>query len=231
MNELVELIKRIGIFMIAAQAVLHFAPGQKYEKYIKLIVGTLILLQFAAPLGGILDRTGENWGERLTEMEETFGTGGPAGETKDTMTAADAMVESLEKEIKTKLNNEISGEDYVVSNVRVFMKSSEEDGSRQYELERIRVSVYRNAAGKPPDQEEDGGIEKIRIDRIEVGINGGSGREPDRLDEEGQEGNRLFYGESDELAERLRTRFGNVLGLEEDVMEVSVYGADQETDR
>ena len=37
MNELVETIKKIGIFMIAAQAVLHFAPGQKYEKYIKLI--------------------------------------------------------------------------------------------------------------------------------------------------------------------------------------------------
>ena len=50
MSALIELIKRIGIFMIAAQAVLHFTPGQKYEKYIKLIVGMMVLLQFVTTL-------------------------------------------------------------------------------------------------------------------------------------------------------------------------------------
>ena len=44
MGVLVDVIKKIGIFMLAAQAVIHFAPGQKYEKYIKLIVGILILV-------------------------------------------------------------------------------------------------------------------------------------------------------------------------------------------
>ncbi len=228
MNELVETIKKIGIFMIAAQAVLHFAPGQKYEKYIKLIVGTLILLQFVAPLCGILDRTGEEWGERLAEMGETFERSGQAG-AADSPTASDAVIESLEDEIKSKLNTEISEETYVVSDVRVFMKALEEDGDRRYELEKVRVAVYQNAAEKAPDDRDTGEIRKIQIDKIDVDMYDKE-KPGDALPdgEEASEGgeSRLFYGETEELAEQLRTRFGNVLGLEEAVMEVSVYGAD-----
>ena len=54
MGVLVDVIKKIGIFMLAAQAVIHFAPGQKYEKYIKLIVGILILVQFIIPINKLL---------------------------------------------------------------------------------------------------------------------------------------------------------------------------------
>ena len=113
MNELVTLIKRIGIFMIAAQAVLHFAPGQKYEKYIKLIISILILLQFVTPLDGIISRTETDWSGKLAEMEALFGEEGLTGENKTVSTAADVMVESLENEIKSRLNDEISGEGYV----------------------------------------------------------------------------------------------------------------------
>ena len=109
MNELVTLIKRIGIFMIAAQAVLHFAPGQKYEKYIKLIISILILLQFVTPLDGIISRTETDWSGKLAEMEALFGEEGLTGENKTVSTAADVMVESLENEIKSRLNDEISG--------------------------------------------------------------------------------------------------------------------------
>ena len=34
---MLETIRQIGVFMIAAQAVVHFAPGRQYEKYICLL--------------------------------------------------------------------------------------------------------------------------------------------------------------------------------------------------
>ena len=76
MSALIELIKRIGIFMIAAQAVLHFTPGQKYEKYIKLIVGMMVLLQFVMPLRSILNGTEIDWNAQMEEMERMLETEG-----------------------------------------------------------------------------------------------------------------------------------------------------------
>lgn len=40
---MLENIKEIGVFMIAAQAVIHFSPGRQYEKYIKLVSSVIIL--------------------------------------------------------------------------------------------------------------------------------------------------------------------------------------------
>ena len=58
-----ENIRQIGIFMIVAQTVIHFAAGQKYEKYLKIIAGVIILLQFISPFmsssGDILARCQE----------------------------------------------------------------------------------------------------------------------------------------------------------------------------
>lgn len=225
MSELVELIKRIGIFMIAAQAVLHFAPGQKYEKYIKLIVGVLVLLQFVSPLGGILGRAETDLGGKFWEMEELFYEDGAMGGLDSPPTAADVMIESLENEIKSRLNAEIAEEGYLVSDVQIRMKTIEEKECRQYVLEHMRVVVYRKAAGN--SQTAGTGIEKIQIEKIDVDMGGNDDRE--EAAEEGE--NRLFYGEAEELAERLRKRFGEILDMDAEDMEVSVYGADEETGR
>ena len=45
---MLDTIREIGIFMIAAQAVVHFAPGRQYEKYIKSVSGIIILLLFCS---------------------------------------------------------------------------------------------------------------------------------------------------------------------------------------
>ena len=46
---MLENIRQIGLFMIAAQAVIHFAPGRQYEKYIKFVSSVIILLLFLKP--------------------------------------------------------------------------------------------------------------------------------------------------------------------------------------
>lgn len=51
---LLQTICRIGIFMICAQAIVHFRPRETYEKYLKLLVSVMILIQLFLPVGSFL---------------------------------------------------------------------------------------------------------------------------------------------------------------------------------
>lgn len=53
-SSLFQTICRIGIFMICAQAIVHFRPEGGYEKYLKLLVGSMILIQLFLPVGRLL---------------------------------------------------------------------------------------------------------------------------------------------------------------------------------
>ncbi len=67
-------IREIGIFMIAAQTVIHFAPGRQYEKYIKSVSGIIILLLFLRPF---LQLSGAEWKDAeavLEKLEEVLYT-------------------------------------------------------------------------------------------------------------------------------------------------------------
>lgn len=49
-NPLFQTICRTGIFMICAQAIVQFRPQESYEKYLKLLVGVMILVQLFLPI-------------------------------------------------------------------------------------------------------------------------------------------------------------------------------------
>ena len=52
---LMELLKRVTVFMLAGQVILHFLPSGGYEKYVKMVISIMILSQIAVPvlsLGG-----------------------------------------------------------------------------------------------------------------------------------------------------------------------------------
>ena len=68
-SNLFQTICRIGIFMICAQAIVHFRPEEAYEKYLKLLVGSMILIQLFLPVGRLLFR-GE--GQELVLKSEEF---------------------------------------------------------------------------------------------------------------------------------------------------------------
>lgn len=42
--------RQISIFLLLGQTILHFAPGEKYEKYIKMLLGFMVIAQFAVPI-------------------------------------------------------------------------------------------------------------------------------------------------------------------------------------
>lgn len=53
-NALVKGICQIGIFMICAQTFVHFCPKGAYEKYLKMLVSIMVLIQIISPIGKVL---------------------------------------------------------------------------------------------------------------------------------------------------------------------------------
>ena len=57
-ENLFQIIKQVGIFMICAQMILHFKPAQSYGKYIRLLMSMMVLAQLAVPIMGIFGKKG-----------------------------------------------------------------------------------------------------------------------------------------------------------------------------
>ena len=49
-GDFLNLLKQTCIFMLAGQMILHFVPASQYEKYVKLMLGLMVLSQIAVPI-------------------------------------------------------------------------------------------------------------------------------------------------------------------------------------
>ena len=79
-----ELVKRVGIFMIIGQTILHFGISRTYEKYMKLVVSFMIAAQIVFAFGTYLKKEEgtfgiwsqqeyyEKWNENMGKMEEAL---------------------------------------------------------------------------------------------------------------------------------------------------------------
>lgn len=93
-NALFQAICRMGIFMICAQAVVHFRPKESYEKYLKLLVSVIVLIQVFLPIGSFLLGEGRQNAARALEQfgrELEQGLEDAAGEAA----AADGLLEQM----------------------------------------------------------------------------------------------------------------------------------------
>lgn len=67
---------QIGIFMLCAQAIVHFRPKAAYEKYLKMLVSSMILLQLFLAVGGIFSTEGKiKMEERLEGFTKSLNEG------------------------------------------------------------------------------------------------------------------------------------------------------------
>lgn len=69
-------IRQMGVFMICAQALIHFKPNGSYEKYMKLLVSAMILVQLLSPVAALLSgREGQSLEERIAFYSASFEQG------------------------------------------------------------------------------------------------------------------------------------------------------------
>lgn len=68
---MLEEIKKISIFIVIAQMILNLCAGKQYQKYIKLIISIMIMVQFLLPVLQLFKVSGEEefWG-RVKRYEQ-----------------------------------------------------------------------------------------------------------------------------------------------------------------
>lgn len=194
---MLENIRKIGLFMVAAQAVIHFAPGRQYERYIKLISSIIILFLFMGPF---ISGQGDLMGEWQTGMEQTaqrfkeedhWQAEGPS--------VSDRMTERMEEEVKVRLNNCLSDGEYCVESVS-FVYSGDNIKERAWEdaPEILRVEIVMVKRGEE-------GIKPVLVENIEIGKE----RE---------------YEEDTKECAQYQEIFAKILGIEPDRVEVTCVG-------
>ena len=62
-----ELVKKVGIFVIIGQTIMHFGIGKKYEKYMKLVISFMVAAQIIFAFGIYLKQDSKVWKEITAE--------------------------------------------------------------------------------------------------------------------------------------------------------------------
>lgn len=149
---MLAIIKQVSVFIICAQMILHFKAEQKYGKYLKLLIGVMVLVQLFVPLMSILGQ-----GEKAFTSDLAYYMNrlvGSAENTTDSVVADEADFTDLQmQEIKSIFNN---------------MQIKDLEGQMQGEGERMEEGdgqAISPEVERPQTEETD---TEIIIERIEV---------------------------------------------------------------
>lgn len=67
-----DTIRNVGIFIICAQAIIHFRPKASYEKYLKVLVSIIVLVMLIVPCFKVLGDV-EIFMDNMEQYEDFFG--------------------------------------------------------------------------------------------------------------------------------------------------------------
>lgn len=210
---MLESIRQIGVFMIVAQTVMHFAANGQYEKYMKIIAGVIVLLLFIRPFISGSDGQVMKWQEEITHiMEQIEARSGDFGNMAYEGGSTEALViRQIEEEITRRLNEAAVGHGCRVVKTSIELTGQEkgdsvigEAGAGEYVFDRVRVTI-RNQS----EQFETGAGHAAQTERL--GTDTGQMAEPSGQTEE-LEGVRNLDtdGESMTAKEEDRIRIGEI---------------------
>lgn len=223
--DMLENIRRIGIFMIVAQTVMHFAAGKQYEKYMKMIASVIVLLQFISPFvssaGDITDKWREE-AEKMWEQTERLSSGWQSEAYAGNYVEIVAL-RQIEKEIKARLNEIIVEQECGIEEVSIDLQEADQNmgfgtdaGEDGWELRCVRITLRKkpDIESEMQDKDQIGKIEEIQIEEITIDDKG-------RAVSEYEEKQDSAY---DMTVEEYRRLFAKALGITADRVEVSFYG-------
>lgn len=149
--ELLGTIRQIGIFMICAQAVLHFKPAAKYEKYLKLLISVMVLVQLLNPLLRFFSSEGEaffNW--RIQEIGADMEKEMSQLQIENSI-HEETILKETENKVKTQIGKIASENDLSVCSIQlntqdipakwiVYVKDQEKASDINIHIERISTA-------------------------------------------------------------------------------------------
>lgn len=108
-SEIFRIICQMGIFIICAQSIVHFRPRAVYEKYLKMLVSVMILIQLFLPVGSFFSgRNAEEFSNRVEKFENSFALG--RKEAEENAVQSRKLLEQMTlEEVRTRLESGASG--------------------------------------------------------------------------------------------------------------------------
>lgn len=196
---IMEIMKRTSVFMILAQAVIHFRPNPSYEKYFKFLVGIMTIVILVIPLLELLHSDiGIRYKACMNHYTETL-----AEMTEDKPELAgqiaapgEIYLEEIGQEICAKLEEYASEQGYRI--VRVSLSDLGEGASGEGEdKDGYRVRIQMSRGTEKEQDNTDITIEEIRIREEKTGAE--------------REAEAMF-----------QTAFASILEVKEDRLEVEI---------
>ncbi len=230
-----DFMKGIGIFIICAQSLMHFSAGKSYEKYVKLLIGVMILAQFVVPVRNLfLGTEGGELHEEVerfqAELEYAMQTAGQTVQESGLEVAEVDSMEALEAEIEQRLADTARSYGYQITAVRMMEEPPKaiivvEEAWEQAKEESMQIESMQGEAMQvePVNQESMQGETvnqepvnkgfadqepvRIQIDQIEIGQSITSETETE-------------HAKTNESMLELQEVFAGLLGAEESYVEV-----------
>lgn len=119
---MLSIVKEIGIFIVIAQAILYFVPGDTYVKYVKVLIGIMMITKMISPVFLLLSEEGVE--EVVLQGDEFLEKFEDAEEETLESGVYDEIYIAIGKEIENKLNQN-PAEGYTVEQVNVIQKGDE----------------------------------------------------------------------------------------------------------
>lgn len=180
---MIEMIKEMGIFIVVAQALLYFVPGNSYVKYVKVVIGIAMIAKIAEAVlspfsGNAADGFDEILDQSFTFMEAE---GESVEEAADEKNKA-AILKGLNDEIRLRLN-EAPMNGFVVEEVSLRENLSGElqgisvtvsEGGRKPEIKIEKIPAGTDEEDKETSQTEEklkkhyGAVLEIPPEQIEI---------------------------------------------------------------
>lgn len=171
-----DAIREIGIFIVIAQAILYFVPGEAYVKYVKVIIGIIMIAKMAQPVLAFAD--GGEWEQLLEQTAEFSSAADWNQEEMETVDNSGEIKEKIEEELAARLNQRPL-EGYIVSGVFISEEEGEED-------RKITVTVSK---GKKDT------VKEIKVEKISLGEADGGEKEESGFTKGETEQLKAYYGE------------------------------------
>ena len=133
---------QMGIFMICAQVLIHFRPNGSYEKYMKILVSIMILIQVMSPVVSLITGGKSNLMENAARFEDQMQAG--MAEAREAAKQSDQLLSQMTMEqLKEQMGREqaVSEEKELLEGSDSSAELSENVGKIDTEIEKITIKI------------------------------------------------------------------------------------------
>lgn len=158
---MMNLMKQAAVFTIVAQTILHFRPNKSYEKYLKMLIGMMLLAVFIIPLTELFAGNSTVEYKRMLEgYEKSIDTMYEQSDFTINL-KEETYLYTIQEEIKERFNNISKEYGYRVENVNLSgIQENYEAGGFRDMLKDGYVEVIL--------EKQNGRISTIEVDKIKL---------------------------------------------------------------